>query len=83
MHLVESQLLWNHPVIVRIGYGLAEAIRGPVEAIDCLQHRWPGSSGIYFEMALSRCGTASRRASSLEEARELFISAAIEAFVLA
>lgn len=82
MHRAKSECLWNHPVTIRIGYGLAEPIRGPAEAVDCLEHRWPDRSGMYFEMALARCETASKRTSSIEEAREMFMSAAIEAFVL-
>ncbi|AXV17845.1 DUF982 domain-containing protein (plasmid) [Neorhizobium sp. SOG26] len=74
---------WRYPVTIRIGYGLPEAIRGPLEAIECLEHRWPQNAGLYFELALRRCETAARRASSNEEAREMFMSAAIEAYVLA
>ncbi|WP_041364057.1 DUF982 domain-containing protein [Neorhizobium galegae] len=74
---------WSQPVAVRIGYGSSELIRGPAEAAHYLQHRWPADTGLYFEMAVRRCGTAINLATSAEEAREIFISAAIEAYVLA
>jgi hypothetical protein len=82
MQDVEQIRTWSHPVIVRIGYGNPEAIRGPAEAVDCLEHRWPHNSGIYFDLAHRRCSAASSLTTSAEEARELFMSAAIEACVL-
>ncbi|AXV16489.1 DUF982 domain-containing protein [Neorhizobium sp. SOG26] len=83
MQEIIAERHWKYPVTIRIGYGLPEPIPGPVEAIECLEHRWPHNSGLYFELALLRCEAAARRASSIEEAREMFMSAAIEAYVLA
>jgi hypothetical protein len=74
---------WANPVGVRIGYGSSELIRGPDQALDYLTHRWPVREGRYYELAKLRCAAAAERRGSAEEAREVFISAAIEAYVFA
>ena len=74
---------WRQPVAVRIGYGMAESVRSPAEACEYLSYRWPNSEGVYLELARRKCLAAKERRASAEEARELFISAAIEADVLA
>lgn len=73
---------WSHPVWIAIGYGFKERITGPEEALDCLEHRWPNNEGKHFAMAFRCCTAATTRAVSIEEAREKFVSAAIEAYVL-
>ncbi|WP_197032527.1 DUF982 domain-containing protein [Rhizobium sp. CF080] len=54
-----------------------------LEALDCLLTRWPADTGMYFEMAKMKCDDAIRRVISGEDARDRFISAAIDAHVLA
>lgn len=78
-----SEFTWRHPVAVRIGYGMTEAVRSPAEAYEYLSFRWPSHEGVYFELAQRTCLAAKERRASAEEARERFISAAIEADVLA
>lgn len=74
---------WRAPVTVRIGYGTAELVRGPAEACDYLARRWPMLEGFYHDLAERKCRVAADRRAAVEESRNLFISAAIEASVLA
>lgn len=76
-------LEWSIPVAIRIGYGASELVRGPAQACDYLARRWPFVDGIYHELAERKCRAAMERKASNEEARDVFISAAIEAYVLA
>lgn len=78
-----ARISWAKPVAIRIGYGSSELVRGPEEACDYLTRRWPTSEGTYYGVALRKCTAAIDRRVPAEEARELFISAAIEAYVLA
>lgn len=74
---------WMRPVGVRIGYGSSELVCGPEQALDYLTRRWPVAEGAYYELARLKCAAAAERHASAEEAREVFISAAIEAYVFA
>ncbi|WP_418936513.1 DUF982 domain-containing protein [Neorhizobium galegae] len=48
-----------------------------------LLNRWPPGSGMYFEAARTKCDGAIRRIIAGQDARDGFISAAIDAHVLA
>jgi hypothetical protein len=74
---------WRAPVLVRIGFGSSEAVRSPTEAVDYLTSRWPHVESDHHRVALHKCRIASSGAIPGEVAREAFISAAIEAYVLA
>ncbi|MGK6314307.1 DUF982 domain-containing protein [Neorhizobium sp. DT-125] len=73
---------WALPVVIRYGYGKPEEVHGPREAMECLD-AWPCEEGEYFVIARRTCIAAMRRRSALDEARETFVSAAIEADILA
>ena len=74
---------WANPVGIRIGYGSSELVRGPEQALEYLTRRWPVTEGPYYDLAKLKCAAAAERRASAEEAREIFISAAIEAYVFA
>jgi len=73
---------WLIPVTIKIAYGEVEVISGPHEALECLLNRWPAESGMYFEMAKRNCERFQKRTVTSQEARDAFIAAAIEVFVL-
>lgn len=73
---------WKSSVSVRIGNGDADIIRGPVEAFEALNNRWPAEHGPHYAEAKSRCSDAVARSSPDEGARNAFIDAAIEAALL-
>jgi len=74
---------WDVPVYVRIDSGMTATIDGPDEALTYLTTRWPAKRGRHYEQASVLCEAATERFGSLQEAREAFIAAAIEAHVLA
>lgn len=78
-----TSVQWRVPVAIRIGYGPSEFVRGPAQACEYLAHRWPFVDGIYHDLAERRCKAAMLSKANAEEARNLFISAAAEARVLA
>lgn len=84
MATAESQKMeWRVPVAIRIGYGGSELVRGPEQACDYLTNRWPFFEGVYHDLAERKCRAAMERRASSEEARDIFVSAAMEAYVLA
>jgi hypothetical protein len=68
---------------VRIGYGSSEAVADPSQALDYMRYRWPLERGSHYITALSCCRDAAEGQVPSEVAKEAFISAAIEAAVLA
>lgn len=74
---------WSTPVAVRIGYGSSELIENAADALEFLERRWPNEHGRHYRAAKEACeGTVFHsRSSSL--AREAFIAAAGQAYVLA
>jgi hypothetical protein len=74
---------WRTPVRIRTGTGLAENVQGPEEALHCLTYRWPASEGNHFDAARLKCVLVLQKRAACEEARDIFISAAIEAEMLA
>ncbi|EUB97174.1 protein of unknown function DUF982 [Rhizobium sp. CF080] len=81
--VVTTSASWRAPVLIRIGFGSSEAVRSPSEALDYLVERWPREVGDHHKIALHKCLVATTGAIPVEVAREAFISAAIEAYVLA
>ncbi|WP_246704551.1 DUF982 domain-containing protein [Rhizobium sp. P32RR-XVIII] len=43
------------PVHVKIGDGSRKKICGPDEALECLNHRWPGATDALYETAKRKC----------------------------
>ena len=80
---VELEREWGIPVMVRIGFGASEIVRGPSDAFFYLTQRWPIERGSHFENAKGKCVAALNWQISSEVAREEFIAAAIESYVLA
>ena len=74
---------WCAPVLIRIGYGSSEIVDGPIKALHFMNHRWPMERGAHYASAVSRCTDAVDGLGSAEVARESFVSAALEAAVLA
>lgn len=71
------------PVLVRIGHGSSEPVESASDAMHYLQNRWPHERGDHYRRALKVCKEAAQGSVPTEVAREAFISAAIEAYVLA
>lgn len=78
-----SDRQWCVPVMIRIGYGSSEIIHGPSDALYYLTQRWPMERGGHFENAKGKCVAALNWQISNEVAREEFIAAAIESYILA
>jgi hypothetical protein len=78
----DDQIKWSEPVRVRVGYGFPETIRGPREALDYLNWRWPVREGVYYMKALRECTASLRRQIPLDTVRETFVLASIEAKML-
>jgi hypothetical protein len=76
-------VLWQKPVQVRIGRGPSETINGPNEALTFLLNRWPKERGQMVENAKYACTMAVERHGSSEIARDAFVAAAIDAYILA
>jgi hypothetical protein len=74
---------WNKAVSIRIGTGISDAIKGPGEAFEALNNRWPAERGSHYDAAKRLCSMAVGGTLSAEIAREAFIGAALEASVLA
>ncbi|WP_409527848.1 DUF982 domain-containing protein [Rhizobium sp.] len=71
------------PVLVRIGHGSSEPVESASDAIHYLQNRWPHERGHHYQRAMLLCKHAAEGLVATEVAREAFIAAAIEAYVLA
>lgn len=81
--IVVGSAPWRAPVLVRIGYGSSEKVESPSDALHYLKHRWPHERGSHYARAISLCKTATEGLVPAEMAKEAFISAAIEARILA
>jgi hypothetical protein len=73
---------WKRSVSIRVGNGHADIIRGPADAFEALNNRWPAEHGQHYAEAKSLCGDAVARGSNDELARNAFIGAAHEAKLL-
>ncbi len=71
------------PVLVRIGHGSSELVESASDAMFYLQRRWPLERGEHYSRAVRDCKKAAEGLVPAEVARESFISASIEAYVLA
>ncbi|WP_237358600.1 DUF982 domain-containing protein [Rhizobium etli] len=68
---------------MRIGYGSIELIDGPEKALQALEFRWPPERGIRYLAAKKACIEASGECGVTTRGRDEFVSAAVEADVLA
>jgi hypothetical protein len=75
-------IAWSYPVQVTMRGGSPEYVENSGQALDCLLNRWPAHAGMYFEMAKAKCDSAISRSINGEDARDSFISAAIDAHIL-
>ncbi|PYE25983.1 uncharacterized protein DUF982 [Rhizobium sp. PP-CC-3A-592] len=73
---------WNRPVAVRIGSGIADVIRGPIDAFEALNNRWPAEHGESYFVAKALCSEAVATASSNDTVRDAFVDAAQDARLL-
>jgi len=78
-----QEIEWERPVTIRFSYGAAEEISGPREALEYLDNGWPGDEGLLYSIARRACQEALGCRSAPALARQAFISAAIEADILA
>lgn len=74
-----SELRWGDPVQVRIQHGRLEDICGPQDALNCLTHRWPVDRGVDFERARQLCMAALGGRIPLNNVRDAFVAACVEA----
>ena len=72
---------WSKPIRLEFPRRRARIITGPVAALDILDSDWPVSEGRHYEAARAVCQAARARLTSPEAARDIFISASIEAAV--
>ncbi len=79
---IEEPVFWSKPVRVRIGYGLPEIIRGPQQALEYLNWRWPVRDGVYYVKALKECAASLQKQIPLDKVRETFVLVSIEAKML-
>lgn len=79
---IDDPILWSEPVRVRVGYGFPEIIRGPQQALEYLNWRWPVRDGVYYVKALKECAASLQRQIPLDKVRETFVLASIEAKML-
>lgn len=79
---MDERIEWMEPVRVQVGYGFPETIRGPREALEYLNWRWPVREGVYYMKALRECTASLARQIPTEKVRETFVLASIEAKML-
>lgn len=72
---------WSKPVHLEFSRRSTRIVDGPVAALALLDRDWPVRSGRHYDAAKAMCEAAQARLTSAEAAREIFISASIEAAV--
>jgi len=72
---------WSKPIRIEFPRRLPRVVEGPVAALDMLDNEWPVRKGRHYAAAKEMCRAAAARLTSAEAAREIFISASIEAAV--
>lgn len=72
---------WSKPVRLQFSRSRTRVVDGPVAALDMLDREWPVQKGRHYEAAKAQCQAALARLTSPEAARDIFISASIEAAV--
>jgi hypothetical protein len=72
---------WSKPICIEFPRRLPRVVDGPMAALDLLDNEWPVRQGRHYVAAREMCRAAASRLTSPESAREIFISASIEAAV--
>ena len=72
---------WSKPVRLEFPRRLPRMVEGPRDALDLLENEWPLHKGRHHATARDVCRAAIARLTSPDAAREIFISASIEAAV--
>lgn len=72
---------WSRPISVQFPRRRPLVIDGPVAALQILDQEWPVRKGHHYVAARETCRAAVARLTSPEAARDIFISASIEAAV--
>ena len=72
---------WSKPIRIEFPRRLPRVVDGPIAALDMLDNEWPVRNGRHYTAAREVCRAAAARLTSAETAREVFISASIEAAV--
>lgn len=73
---------WTTPVLVTFANGAVRQFDCVHDALDCLQHEWPSPRGKRHEKAVQVLGAALARLVPVQEARNAFVSACVEARIL-
>jgi hypothetical protein len=76
------QIQWRVPVRIRVGCGIADAVRRPKEALHHLTYRWPATDGPHYDNARRQCLQALQKRIAAEVVRETFVAASLEAGML-
>lgn len=72
---------WSKPVRIQFSRRRTRVVDGPVAALELLDCEWPVRKGRHYDAAKTMCRAALARLTSPDAAREIFISASIEAAV--
>ena len=72
---------WSKPIRIEFPRRLPRVVDGPMAALEILDNEWPVTDGRHYAAAKEMCRAAAARLTSPESAREIFISASIEAAV--
>lgn len=72
---------WSKPIRIEYPRRLPRVVDGPKAALELLDNEWPARRGRHYAAAKEVCHAAIARLTSAEAAREVFISASIEAAV--
>ena len=72
---------WSKPVHIEFPRRLPRIVDGPIAALEMLDNEWPVRNGRHYAAAKEMCRAAAARLTSPDAARDIFISASIEAAV--
>jgi hypothetical protein len=75
------EIPWSKPVRLEFPRRLPRVIDGPRAALEMLDNEWPARNGRHYTAAKEMCKSAIARLTSPDAARDIFISASIEAAV--
>lgn len=73
------QTHWRMPISVRLHNGLQHTFHSVEDTLDFLENEWPTRQGAHHRRALELCRATKMRTASSEAAREVVISACLEA----
>lgn len=84
MTVIETSFkpVWPTPVRIRTGDDFSEQVMGPEEALYHLAYSWPNTEGTEFQLAWLSCARVLKRQGRCGDAREAFVTAALEAQIL-